>query len=117
MKSAQTTMLKVVQLIVDKLAVDQNLLSYETSFADDLGADSLDVYELISAIEKEFAFKIDVDDADRLATVGSIIDYVDDKVSIQAESKTKAKRRTDIIMMNRPVENTATENVLELPRI
>ena len=79
MKTANATMKKVVQITADKLGVDQNLLSYQTSFSDDLGADSLDVYELIAAIEKEFKINISDDVVEKLTTVGKLIDYINSK--------------------------------------
>jgi acyl carrier protein len=81
MKSQDAVTNKILQIIVDKLAVDQNLLSYKASFSDNLGADSLDVFELIMTVEKEFKLKINEDDIEKLTTVGALIDYVESKVS------------------------------------
>jgi len=83
MDTTNPTILKIVQITVDKLGVDQNKLTYKTSFADDLGADSLDVFELIMTIEKEFKLKINEDEVDKITTLGALINCVDDKVSPQ----------------------------------
>jgi acyl carrier protein len=110
MQPTEPIVLRVVQVIIDKLGVDQNLLSYKTSFSDDLGVDSLDEYELLMAIEKEFELKINEDMMERLTTVGAIIDYIDDKVSKQT------KHRADIIIMNKPKgDNTTHENLVQAP--
>jgi acyl carrier protein len=81
MKSQDAVTNKILQIIVDKLVVDPNLLSYKTSFSDNLGADSLDVVELIMTVEKEFKLKINEDAIEKLTTVGALIDYVESKVS------------------------------------
>jgi acyl carrier protein len=75
----EVTVYKIVQLIVDKLAVDQSELGYDISFTDDLGADSLDVYELLVGVENEFNITILDEDAEKLRTVGQLIEYADEK--------------------------------------
>ncbi len=67
---------KVKQLMVDKLGVDENKLNESATFKDDLNADSLDVLELQMELEKKFKINIPDEDAEKLLTVGSVINYV-----------------------------------------
>ncbi len=66
----------ITQHIVDKLGVETCQVTEQASFTDDLGADSLDVFELLAAIEKEFALKIPDEVAEKITTVGMLINYV-----------------------------------------
>ncbi len=68
---------KVTAIIVDKLGVDENEVSIEASFTNDLGADSLDTVELIMEFEKEFNIAIPDDQAENIATVGQAIQYIE----------------------------------------
>lgn len=70
----------ITQHIVDKLGVEVLLVTEQASFTDDLGADSLDVFELIATIEKEFALKIPDEDAEKINTVGMLVNYVSKRV-------------------------------------
>jgi acyl carrier protein len=70
---------KVRTIITEKLGVEHAILTDKASFAGDLGLDSLDVLETLMAIEKEFGIKITDEDAEKLTTVGSVIDYVTEK--------------------------------------
>lgn len=70
----------IVQHIVDKLGVEASFVTEQASFTDDLGADSLDVFELIAAIEKAFALKIPDEDAEKITTVGMLVSYVSKRV-------------------------------------
>ena len=67
---------KIRSIIVDKLGVDEDSISNESSFTNDLGADSLDTVELIMEFEKEFDLTIPDDDAEKIATVGDAISYL-----------------------------------------
>ncbi|MFL2485220.1 MAG: acyl carrier protein [Candidatus Neomarinimicrobiota bacterium] len=67
---------KVKNIIVDKLGVDESRVVPEASFLDDLGADSLDTVELIMEFEEEFDLEIPDEDAEKITTVGSAFDYV-----------------------------------------
>jgi acyl carrier protein len=73
--------IKIIRIMIDKFAVDENDLSYQASFSNDLNIDSLDLVEFIDAIEKEFEIKIPDEDAEKLTTVGFVIDYVDKHVN------------------------------------
>ena len=68
---------KVKAIIVDKLGVDESEVTSEASFTNDLGADSLDTVELIMEFEKEFNIAIPDDQAEKIATVGDAITYIE----------------------------------------
>ena len=68
---------KVVAIIVDKLGVDEAEVKAEASFTNDLGADSLDTVELIMEFEKEFGITIPDDQAEKIATVGDAVAYIE----------------------------------------
>ena len=69
---------KVTAIIVDKLGVDENEVSIEASFTNDLGADSLDTVELIMEFEKEFDIQIPDDQAENIGTVGQALSYIEE---------------------------------------
>ncbi len=70
---------KVKEIIVEKLGVDENEVTEEASFTNDLGADSLDTVELIMQFEKEFNISIPDDQAEKIATVGEAIEYIENQ--------------------------------------
>lgn len=70
---------KMKELIADQLSVDADSITEESSFKDDLGADSLDLFELVMALEDEYSVEIPADDLQKLATVGDVIKYLKDK--------------------------------------
>ena len=69
---------RVVSIIVDKLGVEEGEVTPEASFTNDLGADSLDTVELIMEFEKEFNIAIPDDQAEKIATVGDAITYIEE---------------------------------------
>jgi len=69
---------KVKAIIVDKLSVDEAEVKPEASFANDLGADSLDTVELIMEFEKQFKVTIPDDQAEKISTVGDAIKYIEE---------------------------------------
>lgn len=71
---------KVKAIIVDKLGVDEAEVKNEASFANDLGADSLDIVELIMEFEKEFQIQIPDDQAEKISTVGDAVAYIEANV-------------------------------------
>ena len=71
---------RVSQLIVDQLGVSMEEIKPEVSFLDDLGADSLDIVELVMAMEEEFDVEIPDDDAEKIQTIGDAFAYIKEKV-------------------------------------
>jgi acyl carrier protein len=70
---------RVKDLIAESLGVNQTEVVPDASFIDDLGADSLDIVELVMAIEKEFAIEIPDEDAEKISTVQDAVDYIQNK--------------------------------------
>ena len=68
---------KIRDIIVEQLGVeDPEMITNETTFIDDLGADSLDIVELIMALEEEFDMEIPETEAEKIATVGDVVEYI-----------------------------------------
>jgi acyl carrier protein len=67
---------KVKQIIAEQLNVAITTIDENTSFVDDLGADSLDVFQIIMALEEEFELEISNEEAEKLVTVGDAVDYI-----------------------------------------
>jgi acyl carrier protein len=72
---------KVKSIIVDKLGVDEADVVHEASFTNDLGADSLDIVELVMEFEKEFGINIPDEDAEKISTVGDAVTYMEEKTA------------------------------------
>ena len=70
---------KVKQIIVEQLGVDENQVDNTASFVDDLGADSLDIVELVMAFEEAFDLDIPDEDAEKIQTVKDAVDYIEAK--------------------------------------
>jgi len=68
---------KVKEIIVERLSVDEKDITEDASFIDDLGADSLDTVELVMALEEEFGIEIPDEDAEKIATVGDAVKYIE----------------------------------------
>ncbi|MCZ6552292.1 MAG: acyl carrier protein [SAR324 cluster bacterium] len=71
-------MSKVKKIIAEQLGVDESEIRSESHFVDDLGADSLDTVELVMAFEEEFGIEIPDEEAEKIATVQSAIDYIEE---------------------------------------
>lgn len=67
---------KVKEIIVEQLGVDPSEVTMEASFINDLGADSLDTVELVMALEEEFNLEIADEEAEKLDTVGKVVEYI-----------------------------------------
>ena len=67
---------KVKEIIVDQLGVEESEVTMEASIIDDLGADSLDIVELIMALEEEFDLEIPDKEAEKITTVGDAVEYI-----------------------------------------
>ncbi len=71
---------KVKEIIVEQLGVTENAVTMDASFIDDLGADSLDIVELIMALEEEFDLEIPDADAEKIVSVSDVVDYIKENV-------------------------------------
>lgn len=71
---------KVKEIIVEQLGVAEDSITREASFIDDLGADSLDIVELVMALEEEFDIEIPDADAEKVVTVGDVVDYLKENI-------------------------------------
>ena len=74
---------KVKEIVVEQLGVDEEEVSPQASFVDDLGADSLDIVELVMALEEEFDMEIPDEDAEKIVTVGDAVNYIKTKENAQ----------------------------------
>jgi len=72
---------KVKNIIVEQLGVDMEAVTPEASFIDDLGADSLDIVELVMTMEEEFDLEIPDEDAEKIKSVNDVINYIKTKVN------------------------------------
>ncbi len=72
---------RVKKVIIEQLGVSENAVTSEASFLDDLSADSLDIVELVMALEEEFDIEIPDEDAEKVTTVGDVVDYIKDNVN------------------------------------
>lgn len=78
--SSEEILEKIKAIIVEQLGVTDTAVTMEASFIDDLGADSLDIVELVMAIEEEFDIEIPDSDAEKVVTVGDVVDYIKENV-------------------------------------
>ena len=78
--SSEEILEKVKGIIVEQLGVAENTVTMEASFIDDLGADSLDIVELVMAIEEEFDIEIPDSDAEKVVTVEDVVEYIKENV-------------------------------------
>lgn len=67
---------KIKKIIAEQLGVDEEEITMESSFIDDLGADSLDIVELIMALEEEFDIEIPDSEAEKISVVGDVVEYI-----------------------------------------
>ena len=74
---------KLKKIIAEVLNVDEEEITMETTFVDDLGADSLDIFQIIMGIEEEFDIEIPDEDAEKLTTVGEAMSYVKAKLGVE----------------------------------
>ena len=70
---------RMKELIADQLSVDAATITEASSFKDDLGADSLDLFELVMALDDEYSVEIPAEDLQQMATVGDVMKYLKDK--------------------------------------
>jgi len=74
-------LIRVKEIIVDKLGIEENKITNEARFIEDLGADSLDTVELIMQFEEEFDIEISDEEAEGLTTIGKSVDYINSKLA------------------------------------
>ena len=74
---------RVIAIVCENLGVNKEQVTRSTSFTEDMGADSLDIVELVMAFEEEFGVEVPDEDAEKLQTVGDVIKYIEDKSSKQ----------------------------------
>ena len=74
---------KLKEIVMDRLNAEEEQIKPEASFVEDLGADSLDIVELIMGIEEEFYIEIPDEDAEKLTTVGEALTYVKSKLNVE----------------------------------
>lgn len=67
---------KIREIISEQLNISEGDVTLETSFRDDLNADSLDIFQIVMAIEEEFEMEISNDEVEEITTVGEIVDYI-----------------------------------------
>lgn len=70
---------KLKELVVDQLGVEEDEVTMEASMQDDLGADSLDLVDLVMSVEEEFGVKVADEDLENIKTVGNIVNYIEDR--------------------------------------
>lgn len=77
---AETVLERVKKIIIDQLGVNEDQVTQDASFVDDLGADSLDTVELVMALEEEFGIEIPDEDAEKIKTVNEVVNYVSEHI-------------------------------------
>lgn len=80
-----STFERVKAIVVDQLGVEEEEVTGNASFVDDLGADSLDVVELVMALEEEFGIQIPEEDAEKIQTVGQAVQYIEEHLQAAKE--------------------------------
>ena len=68
---------KIKEMVAENLGVDAGSITEESSFKDDLGADSLDLFELVMALEEEYDIEIPTEDLEQIATIGDVVKYLE----------------------------------------
>jgi acyl carrier protein len=82
---------RVIDIVSEHLAVPKEKLARNTSFIEDIGADSLDIVELVMELEEEFDIQIPDDQAEKIKTVGEAVDYIDAKLKEKGSGEGGAK--------------------------
>jgi acyl carrier protein len=75
---AESVFDRVKRIIIDQLGVNEDQVTLDASFIDDLGADSLDTVELVMAFEEEFGIEIPDEDAEKILTIGDAVNYIEE---------------------------------------
>ncbi len=69
---------KIKELVAENLGVDVSAITEKSSFKEDLGADSLDLFEMVMALEEEFGVEIPTEDLEKITTVGEVVAYIEE---------------------------------------
>lgn len=77
---AESVFERVKRIIIDQLGVNEDQVTSEASFVDDLGADSLDTVELVMAFEEEFGIEIPDEDAEKILTISNAVSYIEERI-------------------------------------
>ena len=78
-KEINTMLEKITELLVEKLDIDASKVTEDASFAEDLGIDSLDLFDLVMSFEEEFGIEIPAEELEDLKTVGDMVNYLNNK--------------------------------------
>ena len=70
---------KIQEIVAEQLSVEKDSITMDTSFKDDLGADSLDLFELVMALEEEYDIEIPTEDLEKINTVNDVVEYIKSK--------------------------------------
>ena len=70
---------KIQEIVAEQLSVDKDSITMDTPFKDDLGADSLDLFELVMALEEEYDIEIPTEDLEKINTVNDVVEYIKSK--------------------------------------
>ena len=103
---------KVKKMIVEQLGVNESEVVPEAKFIDDLGADSLDIVELVMALEDEYGIEIPDEDAEKIETVGDAIRYIEEHIKIEHEVTVEKKGRRNRFRPRHPL-GVGLDNVWE----
>lgn len=71
---------KVRNVIVEQLGVDEDIVTMDAAFLDDLGADSLDIVEFVMALEEEFGIEVEDEDVEKISTVRDVVEYIEEQI-------------------------------------
>lgn len=83
--STEEILEKVVEIVTEKLGVDAEEVILDSDLTEDLGADSLDLVDLVMAFEDEFGVKIEDEDVENITTIGDILDYISKELGVEEE--------------------------------
>jgi acyl carrier protein len=83
--STEEILEKVVEIVTEKLGVDAEEVILDSDLTEDLGADSLDLVDLVMAFEDEFGVKIEDEDVENITTIGDIVDYISKELGVEEE--------------------------------
>lgn len=83
--STEEILEKVVEIVTEKLGVDAEEVTLDSDLTEDLGADSLDLVDLVMALEDEFGVKVEDEDVENIATIGDIVNYISKELGIEED--------------------------------